>query len=211
MGQILRLIFGVIAALAIAAPVSASAHCELGVVLVEPAAAFHRVSGSGFAANEEVELQLYFDGEAVFLAPLLKTADGDGTFFDRLTMLPRDPVGMYTMRATAASCNAEATFEWALPDTAVELPTTSGQVPSIPALTWPLVAGTLAFAYFLVASAGRAGARGRNPLRDTAVELPPPAAPSTPDLKWAFVVGMLVFAYAIISPLWVRARGRNSD
>lgn len=208
MGQLSRLMFGVIAALAIAAPVSAAAHCELSVVLADRATAFHRVSGSGFAPNEEVELQVYFDNEPMLLAPLLKTADGDGQFLDGLRMLPKDPVGTYTMRATAASCNAETTFVWVLPDTAVALPTPAA--PRTPDLTWALVAGALAFAYVLI-SPPWAGARGRNTLPDTAAELPTPAAPSTPDLKWAFVAGMLMLAYVLISPRWAGARGRNSD
>ena len=213
MGLFSRLVFGVVAALAVAAPVSASGHCDLTVAHIEGGAAFHRVSGSGFVADEEVELQLYFDNEAVFLAPVLKTADGDGKFFDGLSMLPKDPVGTYTMRATAASCDAQTTFVWALPDTAVELPATAGQMLSIPALTWVLVAGTLAFAYFLI-SPRWTGALSRNTLPDTAARLPTPVTPSPPttsEVKWAVVAGVLIFAYALISPRWGGARSRNSD
>lgn len=206
MGQLSRLIFGVITALAVAAPVSASAPCELTVAPVEPGAAFHRVSGSDFPHNDEVGLQLYFGNEPVFLAPLLKATDDDGSFFDGLTMLPKDPVGTYTMRAQGEFCTAETTFVWALPDTAVELPTTSGQVPSIPSLTWALVAGALAFVIFLVVPL-KAGARARTPLPATAVELPTPAAPSGPDLKWVVVATVLALAYVLLSPRRAGARG----
>ncbi len=207
MSQLSRLIFGVIAALAIAAPVAASAHCELTVVLVDPAAAFHRVSGAGFAPNEEVELQLYLDNEAVFLAPLQKTADSHGKFFDGLTMLPKDPVGTYTMRATAASCTAETTFEWSLPDTAVVLPIPAA--PSAPDHAWVFVAGLLVFAYMLI-SPRWARAEVRSTLPERLAEPPSSAAASPPELRWALVVGVVLFAYVLISPLWAGARRRNS-
>ena len=211
MGRLSRLIFGVVAGLAVAAPVSASGHCELTVVRVEAGAGFHRVSGSSFAPNEEVELQLYLGNEAQFLAPLLKIADGDGKFFDGLWFLPKDAAGTYAMRATAASCNAETTFMWALPDTAAALPTPAG--PSTPDLTWAYVAGAVVFAYVLIFPRW-AGARGLNTLQDTAPDLPTPAAPKAPnkpDLKWAFVAGVLMFAYVLIAPRWAGARGRKTD
>ena len=139
-------LLGLSAALLMASPLEAHDGCHLTAEAVEGGSGFFLIVGSDFAADEEVELQVFMDDQPVFPSPIVRTADGSGGLSDGLTFTDADPVGEYVVTATADSCTAETTLEWAgLPDTATEAPQTQDSLPI--GIVVAVVAGLLTFTY----------------------------------------------------------------
>ena len=110
------LLIGLVALLAIAAPVGAQGDCWLDVQQEDEFS--FAIRGEGFEPREEVTFRYGLAQNVPWT--IEKTADRHGSFWEGLYFESTTPTGVYELTADAVSCSAEATIQWPLPDTAIE-------------------------------------------------------------------------------------------
>jgi hypothetical protein len=139
----MRLLLGLALAmavlLALALGVRAQGVCRLEATTKDGYA--FDVRGHGFERGELVSFRFGLMQSEPW--EISKKADRHGSFWEGLYFDATTPQGMYRLTADAASCRAQATIEWPLPDTATE----AVNVPSaLPPFLIVVPAGLIAFA-----------------------------------------------------------------